>query len=206
MLRVSLLAALCLLPALLNAQESTWQQFKKLSRPEKCWAITHPFIAKKAAAVSARASATANKLASDTILDGDANGGQVDAFRHAYWMATLSQALPWRAAWKLGKAHERGNKIQYKRKELEDGTLPDAISSEMDEFNNKIGLELARENPSATPQELQQLVIQAIVKGEMLVVAKNAAGQSLTCAGTVLPDKAWQGKWENERCLKPSNQ
>jgi len=43
------------------------------------------------------------------LLDGDASGGQVDAFRHAYWMARLHQEIGKRAAFSLGKSHEKEN-------------------------------------------------------------------------------------------------
>ena len=138
-------------------------------------------------------------------LDGDYSGGQVDAFRHAYWMATLSQKIRWRAARSLGRSHERANKLQFKKKELEEGFLPDAAATEMDLWNNNIGIQLAKENPNATPQELESIIIAAILDGQLQVIRKNQQGQSLNCEGNVIAETDWQGTWDNTRCLVPSN-
>ena len=43
------------------------------------------------------------------LLDKDPSGGQVDAFRHAYWMARLNEEIGKNAAKSLGKAHEKEN-------------------------------------------------------------------------------------------------
>lgn len=205
MLRAAFAAFLIMAAFAVSAQQSSWQQFRQLPGPDKRWVIAHPFIAKKAAAVSQQVQSTAKAMQADTLLDGDANGGQVDAFRHALWMATLTNQLRWRAAWKLGKAHERSNVRQFKAKELEDGSLPDRISGEMDAFNNRVGIQLGKENVAASFKELCQVVAAATLDGQLLVIRKNAAGQSLDCDGHVIPKSEWEGTWENNRCLVPSN-
>ena len=95
--------------------QNRWKEFKKLSRPEKTWVVMHPFAALKAATISYNARKTADSLKTSAILDGDADGGQVDAFRHAYWMAMLCRDIGWRKAYRLGKAHEKGNYLDYKK-------------------------------------------------------------------------------------------
>lgn len=186
------------------AQQTLPQRFKALSGPEKCWVICHPFIAAKAARTTQDVQQTALAMQSDTSLDGDANGGQVDAFRHSYWMAVLASETRWRAARRLGIAHERGNKRQARKGLLEDGGLADAAAGEMDLYNNNIGIQIAKSNPNASREELKQLVIAAILNAEMLVIRKNAAGQSLDCDGNIVPKNQWEGSWENNRCLVPS--
>ena len=94
---------------LLSFAQSGSEVFSKLSRPEKCWVVFHPFIAKKAYIISLEARNISRTLEKDSTLDHDADGGRVDAFRHAYWMARLAQEIGWRKARKLGNAHERGN-------------------------------------------------------------------------------------------------
>src|SRR5258705_12173330 len=82
-------------------------EFKKLSCAEKHWVFFHPFIAKKAFRLTQQARAASKEMLRSPLLDGDFNGGQVDAFRHAYWMALLTQHMCWRKARWLGKAHEK---------------------------------------------------------------------------------------------------
>src|SRR6185369_7369148 len=108
-----------------EAQISYREEFHKLSCPEKRWVIFHLFIAKKTFRLTQLARATSKELAKSPSLDGDENGGQVDAFRHAYWMALLSQHICWRKARSLGKAHEKGNYREFKKGKTEEGLLPD---------------------------------------------------------------------------------
>ncbi len=73
--------------------QSNWQQFKKLSCAEKTWTVLHVFKAKKAYIVAKEAQHVSDSIAKTPLLDGDKSGGQVDAFRHAYWMARLHQEI-----------------------------------------------------------------------------------------------------------------
>ena len=45
-------------------------------------------------------------------------------------------------AYRLGKAHEKGNYLDYKKHRLEEGSIPDKISSDMDLCNNLKGIEI----------------------------------------------------------------
>ena len=93
----------------ISVSQSNWKQFKKLSSPKKIWVLFHPFKANKALMVSKEAYRIADSIKKSPLLDGDASGGQVDAFRHAFWMASLTAEIGWRKARKLGVAHEKGN-------------------------------------------------------------------------------------------------
>ena len=108
----------CLLSSLQIFYQSNWQAFKKLSCAEKTWVVFHVFKAKKAFEVSKEAQRVADSVAKTPLLDGDKNGGQVDAFRHAYWMARLHQEIGKNAALKLSKAHEKSNYQQYKKQQF----------------------------------------------------------------------------------------
>ena len=112
-------------------------QRPKISCPEKRWAVFHPFIAKKSYNLTKETLQVTDSVKNSKILDGDINGGQVDAFKHAYWMALLSQNIKYKKALKLGKAHEKGNYKSFK-KSLRKGfqTSQDQRSSEMDLWNN----------------------------------------------------------------------
>ena len=73
--------------------QSLGRKFSKLSSPEKCWVIFHPFKAKRAYRISIEAQRVSDSIQQTNLLDKDKNGGQVDAFRHASWMASLAQRI-----------------------------------------------------------------------------------------------------------------
>lgn len=179
--------------------------FKKLSSSEKCWVIFHPFKAKKAYKTSIAAQKTADSIATTGVLDGDKNGGQVDAFRHAYWMASLSQEIGKRSAKSLGKAHEKGNYKYYKKNKLEDGSIPDEPSSEMDLYNNNIGILIFKENKKADKNELIEIVIQHINEGKLKILKKDTHGNYQNCYGENINLEAYKGEWNNPKCLINSN-
>ena len=180
----------------------SYKKFKKLSRPEKGWVLTHLFIAKKTLRISEQARAKSKEMESNPLLDGDANGGQVDAFRHSYWMASLAQEIKPKKALKLGKAHEKGNEIDYRKGKLEENILPDKASVEMDLFNNQVGIAIGEKEEK---KNLEKIVIQKIRAGEMRIIRKNCEGNSLDSLGNVISTNQWQGKWENKRQVVPSN-
>ncbi|MGB1043492.1 MAG: DUF6973 domain-containing protein, partial [Tenacibaculum sp.] len=133
------------------------------------------------------------------------SGGQVDAFRHAFWMATLRQKIGKNAARSLGKAHEKENYQTYKKRKLEDGVIPDEISTKMDLFNNDFGLRLTRKGSKTPRKGLIYRIINAIHQGKLRVIKKDKKGNFLTCNGKIISAKSLQGKWKNNKCLIPSN-
>ena len=182
-----------------------WQQIKKLSCPEKCWSIKHIFVASKAWKITQYVRLQTDSIKKINILDGDVNGGQVDAFRHAFWMALLSQKINWRKAYRLGKAHEKGNYLDFKKHRLEDGTFPDKVSSDMDFWNNDIGLEIGKANPNISVDSLKNIVIFNICNGKMKVIKKNQTNQFLDNNGNIIESDSLKGKWENSKVLINSN-
>ena len=65
------------------------QSFKKVSKPEKTWVIFHPFKAKRAFLISKEAENVKDSMAFVGSIGKDNNGGQLDAFKHSFWMARL---------------------------------------------------------------------------------------------------------------------
>ncbi len=183
--------------------QSVFKDFFSLPYPEKCWVLKHAFIAKSVHSLSKEAISVTLSLKTDTLLDGDTNGGQLDAFRHAYWMAIVSQKYGKRRAISLGKAHEKGNYRQFKKNKLEDGTLPDYESSLMDYLNNDVGIEIGTKNIDASKEELKQLIIRQILEGKLYVLKKNSTGNFVDCEGNpiILNEK----KWKTSKCIVPSN-
>lgn len=89
-----------------------------------------------------------------------AEDGHQDAFRHAYWNARMTSEYGVDFAAAFGTAHE--------------GVAGNPSDREaMDLYNNEVGRKIASENPDASPQELADLVQQAIEDGEMLVIDGN---------------------------------
>lgn len=187
------------------AQKSTIQQFMNLPYPEKIWVCFHPFVASKALRIGIYARDYSLKMKDDPDLDGDYNGGQVDAFRHAFWMALLSKEIGSRSARWLGKAHEKGNEIQFKKKLLEDGSLPDFTTCEMDLKNNEIGIEINDEYPDAERDDLANIIKQYIIEGRMFIIKKDQAGRFLNSTGKVIPDSLHLGLWHNPKTLVASD-
>ncbi|MCB0397665.1 MAG: hypothetical protein KDD36_13505 [Flavobacteriales bacterium] len=186
--------------------QSRWKTFRTISRPERCWVLFHPFVAGKCLNLTKQAQAASERIMRSDTLDGDPAGGQVDAFRHAYWMALVSSRTGWRKARSLGRAHERGNHIARRKGHLEDGLIPDKPASDMDLWNNDAGIDIGRTHKNAPSDSLRIYVISAIMEGKMRVLSKNAAGQWLDCNGQPLPPESYTGLWENDKCLVPSDQ
>ena len=195
----------CVFAVSLSYSQSNWESFKKLSPVKKTWVLLHPFKAKKAALISKEATKISDSLVSSNLLDNDKSGGQVDAFRHAYWMARLRQEIGKRAARSLGKAHEKENYQTFKKHKLEDGVIPDKISSKMDLFNNDFGLTLTRKGSNTPKNGLIYRIINAIKSGKLKIIKKDKKGNFLTCKGAIISKKSLKGKWKNNKCLVNSN-
>lgn len=189
----------------ISAQENLFKKFKTLSRPEKCWVIWHPFIAKKTNSISLEARKFANEALKDTLLDSDGNGGQVDAFRHTLWMAMLVREIRIRAAKKLGNAHEKGNYLDYKKHRTEEGTLPDAQSCQMDFLNNDAGIQIGISLKNETIDSLKTYIKNEIINGKLWIIKKDKNGNFLNCNGDLLKTEDYMGKWENDKCIVASD-
>ncbi|MEV0945035.1 hypothetical protein [Rhodococcus sp. NPDC049939] len=83
--------------------------------------------------------------------------GHGDAFRHTYWNALMTREFgsDWTAD--FATAHE-GTGANPPHREA------------MDLYNNELGRRLALEHPDATPEEMQQIVLDAITGGEAIVM------------------------------------
>ncbi len=181
--------------------------FRKLSRPEKCWVSFHPIKAKKALIVTKEVQLAVDSIKQTGIIGTDNNGGKLDAFKHAYWMASVALEIGKKQALKLGKAHEKGNYLQYKIRLLEDAILPDSVSSEMDIKNNAVGVNsFGRCHFTITEKELQDLILLKLQSAELFVIKKDEKENFLTCDGTVILLKEWVGKWGIPKCLIASNE
>lgn len=180
--------------------------FVQLSGPKKTWVLFHPFKAETAFLISQETNRVSDSIATSHLLDGDKSGGQVDAFRHAYWMARLHEEIGRKAAASLGEAHEKENYLMFKKGTPEDGLLPDKASSDMDLWNNQVGLSLVSMGTKIPKKGLIYQIVNAIHQGKMRIIKKDKNGNFLTCDGKTINPKSLLGKWENNKCLVASNE
>ncbi|WP_433713646.1 DUF6973 domain-containing protein [Nocardia sp. CA-084685] len=90
--------------------------------------------------------------------------GHGDAFRHAYWNARMTQEFGEDWTQTYTTAHEKT------------GGNPPAREA-MDLYNNRLGREIAIDNPGASPEHLRTKISEAIQDGHA-VVLKTPEGQS----------------------------
>ncbi|MEP7265908.1 MAG: hypothetical protein ABI772_15500 [Bacteroidota bacterium] len=195
----------CLLIPDLSFSQDKKKHKRHISTPELWWAAGHIFIAHKAFRITREVLAVTEVVKQNRELDNDSHGGQLDAFRHSYWMARLAQKINPRKAQKLGLAHEKGNYIDFKKHRTEDGILPDKISSAMDLYNNERGLTLGFENRTTDADSLKLLIIQAIRNGNMIIIYKDSAGNYLQCNDSLINLSEYQNTWSIPKCLIPSS-
>jgi RHS repeat-associated protein len=86
-------------------------------------------------------------------------GDASDAFRHAFWQATNTQSVGEDFTRKWSDAHEYG-------------TPPDEVRTDlyMDIHNNDVGIEIGKANPQATPEELRDIILDRISKGDLIII------------------------------------
>jgi hypothetical protein len=91
------------------------------------------------------------------------NDGHRDAFRHAYWNALMTHEFgePW--ARQFATAHE-GLPANPSNREA------------MDLYNNEVGRQIAVAHPNATPDQLADLVQQAVTEGRAVVIPPSRSG------------------------------
>ncbi|MFA5299381.1 MAG: hypothetical protein WC389_14420 [Lutibacter sp.] len=185
--------------------QSNWKNFWELSISHKKWVLLHPFRAKKASEISFEANKVSDSIAKTDLLDKDKAGGQVDAFRHAYWMARLRQEIGKCAAYSLGKAHEKDNYLTFKKNKMENGIVPDNASKEMDLFNNKVGLLFTKKGVVTNQKKLTHEIVAAILKGDLKIIKKDSIGNYVTCNGELIASEELLHAWKNNKCLISSN-
>ncbi len=190
----------------IKSQAQTWRTFKSVSSAEKWWGISHVFVAKKTFYLSKSVLVVCDSLKKNAILQGSGNGDQLDAFRHTYWMALLTQNINPKKALKLGIAHEKGNYQTFKNGNLEDGATPDSMSTVMDLMNNKTGLEIGKYFKQHHPkQETNLLLIQTIIdsvkQSKVVTLKKDLNKNFLTCDEHIIDLNLYKGKWSIPKCL-----
>lgn len=200
-----LLLILLLLSTVGWSQNSLFRSFASVSCAEKRWAMKHLFIAKQAWKITERVRIVTDSLKQRAIPDQDASGGKLDAFRHSFWMASLTKRIGARRALSLGRAHERGNYRDYKKKRFEEGDIPDKAAGEMDLYNNGVGSKIGTQSKGSYEKDIIEAILSAIHAGNMKIILKDAEGRSCDSLMQPIPASAMKGKWDTPRVLVASD-
>lgn len=144
---------------------------QELTATEIRMLLTSPTKVKDVFDIKERASAEAVKRfpPPDGVREID---NQTDAFRHAYANALMTQKFGEEWTRKFATAHE-GRDNNY------------ASSEAMDLYNNEVGRQIAVDNPNASPEELADLVQQAVNDGDTVVIRPD--GQGLQWSNSIAP-------------------
>ncbi len=91
------------------------------------------------------------------------NGLEKDAFRHVYWSYRMAQEAGVEVSKQFGDAHERTALGIYEGKR---NSNPDGEKL-MDLYNNRVGRELFQEHPQATPDQITEIILDAMSSGRI---------------------------------------
>lgn len=177
-----------------------------VGRYEYLWAIFHPVAAFKIKAQLPKVMEIYKEVKQQGVLDNYESGGKLDAFRHTYVMAYLARKVKPKKLLKLGMAHEKDNKIQFFKKQLEQGERPDSLACEMDLRNNKLGVKLGLACSDCSDDSLKQYVLKHINDGNAWYLKRNNLGQYVDCDGNVIDNEQFKSVWALPKCLILTNQ
>ncbi len=177
---------------------------QKVAFQEGLWALVHPFAAIKIKAISRQCDIIYRQNSQNPQVDDYASGGRKDAYRHVFYMAAFAQKLRTSRVLKLGRAHEKTNYRQFKKRKLEQGELADSMLCVMDLKNNDLGCQLGKQNPNLSLEQLNELSLKTIVEGKAVILKRNKKGQYLNCSNNPITEGS-EKKWASDKCLVPSN-
>ncbi len=181
------------------------ESYHKLSKPEQKWALHHPWAAFRTHKLADSTRAEATRRLSDPELDGDLNGGMVDAFKHTLWMALTAQKIGARKAILLGEAHEEGNRLEYVADPTRKSTQQDSIASRMDMLNNVVGARIGEQNPKADFSKLVAIVRRNVIEGKCWKIKKKDKNTYLDADGKVINIHDYDNSWAVPKVLVESD-
>ena len=147
-----------------------------------------------------------HSVKSSKLLDTIESGGTIDAFRHAYTMAYLSQYVKINKLRKLGKAHERGNEYFFYKNHQEFGERADSLACVMDLRNNELGFEIGKNNKNTSKEDLKTIIIEQIKAGNAWILKKNKENIYISCQNKPILIENYKNVWFLPKCLIKSNE
>lgn len=181
------------------------ESYHKLSVPEQQWVKKHPLAAFRTHRIADTVRHEAQQRLKDADLDGDLNGGMVDAFKHTLWMALTAQKIGMEKALSLGEAHEEGNRLEYESDPARKKFHQDSIASRMDILNNIVGARIGAQNPDASQNRIIALVRQAVIDGKCWKTKKKDKNTYLDADGKAINIHDYDNQWAIPKVLVPSN-
>jgi hypothetical protein len=139
-------------------------------------------------------------------LDDFESGGTLDAFRHAFSMAYLSQKVNIKKLRKLGIAHEKGNKLKFEKSKLEDGERADSLACEMDLRNNELGFLIGSRNKNLEIDALKLEMLSQIKQGNAWILKRNAKNEYISCNNEPILIDNYKNQWFLPKCMVKSNE
>jgi hypothetical protein len=173
---------------------------KSLSFEDKVWVMKNYSSVKKAQKISQNVINVMDSLNKEKFLGGNSEGGRFDAFRHVFWMYSLSKELGKEKARRIGKIYEKYNEYVFKTQTM---SGYDKAGEDMDLFNNEVGINLSKENivDSLVFSRIEELIL----NGEAKIIKKNDKKESLDKNNNIIEDSVWKKSWQNDRVLINSN-
>lgn len=175
------------------------------SRAEIFWAIKHPVAALRIKKITKQCDDIYAIYKLQGKPDTLENGGQLDAFRHAFYMAAFAQRIKAKKVLTLGVAHEAGNYADFLKSKSEDGEAADFMACEMDLFNNTLGISLGSKSKGLLLDALAERVVEEIQNGNAVIIKRNSKGDYLTCSGQTINLQLYKNEWVIPKCLVRSD-
>lgn len=177
-----------------------------ISKYEIRWAFFHPIASLKIKRHLPEAMTVYKEIKSSKQLDTLESGGKLDAFRHTFTMAYLCRFVKVKKLRKLGKAHEKGNKLHFFKNHQENGERADSLACEMDLRNNELGFIIGESQKNIKIDELKELVLVQIRQGNAWFLKKNSKNVYISCNNEPININLYKGKWFVPKCLVKSNE
>lgn len=180
--------------------QNTKEIINSMSVKDKFWAVKNYSSLKKAQKISFGVLSVMDSLNKENFLGGNKEGGVFDAFRHIYWMYSLSIEIGEKKARRVGEIYEKYNRYLFEKK----GVLGyDSVGMSMDLFNNELGINLS--NEQIADSLIFNKIVDIIHLGKAKVVKKNTLQESLDKNNNPIPEDIWRKYWVNDRILVNSN-
>ena len=177
-----------------------------ISKYEIRWAVLHPIASLKIKKHLPEAMSFYKEIKSSKQLDTLESGGKLDAFRHTFTMAYLSRFVKVKKLRKLGKAHEKGNKLNFFKSYQEFGERADSLACEMDLRNNELGFLIGESQKNIKIYELKELVLTQIKQGNAWYLKKNSKNEYISCNNEPINLNLYNQIWFVPKCLVKSNE
>ena len=204
---VSLSLSLVILSSFYFSQNSlqaqnTKELFQSMNIQNKIWAVANAKTLTKALDISEKVLQTMDSLYQAKNFETNVEGSKYDAFRHVFWMYSLSSEIGKTKSRKIGVIYEDYNEYVFLTKPL---SGYDFAGRTMDEYNNEVGLYLFSKIGKQETEEVFENIKDLISKGYAKIIAKDKNQNSLDKNNKIIPEEQWKKEWKNNRYLINSN-